>query len=747
MNTELPHREQDKPGGIVLDDRYKLVRRIARGGFGEVYKAEDIALHRTVAVKLFDCHFNEMDGHRLQREAMLWSRLQHPNIVTLYSCNLEAPQPYLVMDLVEGLSLAHFIRREQPLPSSQVINYSIQILLALERAHNQSIYHRDVKPHNILLRGPEYNDVKLTDFGLAISTDASSRITQSGLISASVPYASPEQLQSLPLDGRSDLYSLGCVMFEALTGQNPFYHPEEFVMMHNHLNMELPPMPSVPDGLAAIVRTATSKDRSDRFESAAQMRFYLETIRDEPSIVPVGLSISRRNAAAILRSFEGSAAAKISLIFLITSLLIGLACLALLLCRPRWNPPRRDNSELIASLQVQGMRVFDENNRNPSPQKAAEAFNYFHDALVLEEKQTNVSLSHDRRLATLLLQCGLTCDDDKQSEKYCLQACEVFGSDDAGKLAALRACFGRAVDKNYPTKLFYAQKIADICERDSILSREDDRTYRELARAQRKSGNISAAEAFYKKALVCGDRIYAPVDLIELYASAHESNKLRQHIPKLIAAAHKDISDWRERESLYFRCASACEYAAEDDYVPVLILAMLDDAKTAGGSDIVPYYYARFLARLGQALGRPDLVRKISDCLALRRDGVRLDPDWTAFVDQLRSPRCLEVTKVSKLSPMLFRHLPSRNWEDSAAALFVLASAYDARSHPLLEDNEALCVDAWKKGLSVCSGHNCYSELQFLTNMFSKSLPHNPSRQRICAELSEALERIFTEVK
>src|SRR5262245_2077904 len=267
------------PGEAV--SHYKIIEKIGRGGMGEVYKAEDTKLGRIVALKLLPAGSEEDQKakRRLIHEARAASALNHPNIVTIHSIEESANVDFIVMEYVEGETLKSIVERG-PVDVSLLLDLGSQIADGLAAAHGAGFIHRDIKPANILVtpRG----QAKILDFGLAktvliedqnLSAEQTfSRLTKTGMIVGTIAYMSPEQTRGEPLDARTDLFSLGCVLYEAATGKVPFSGPSILSVLHEIATMEPPPPSSIsqnlPLGLDSIIARALAKERNQRYSSA-----------------------------------------------------------------------------------------------------------------------------------------------------------------------------------------------------------------------------------------------------------------------------------------------------------------------------------------------------------------------------------------------------------------------------------------------------------------------------------------------
>src|ERR687885_199237 len=219
--------------GTLFDGRYRIVRKLGAGGMADVYLAEDQELGRRVAIKILnERHANdEQFVERFRREAKNAAGLSHPNIVSIFDRGEAERTYYIAMEYLDGRSLKELITTRGPAPINVAIDYARQILAALRVAHKQGLVHRDIKPHNVLLAGE--GRVKVTDFGIARSGGAS-QMTEVGSIVGTAQYLSPEQARSGPIDIRSDLYSVGVVLYEMLSGTVPFTGetPLEIAMKH-----------------------------------------------------------------------------------------------------------------------------------------------------------------------------------------------------------------------------------------------------------------------------------------------------------------------------------------------------------------------------------------------------------------------------------------------------------------------------------------------------------------------------------
>ncbi len=281
----------DTSPGSLFDGRYRIVRRLGQGGMARVFLAQDESLHRQVAVKVLadrhsdDPHFIE----RFQREARAAARLNHPNIVQVYDQSQTAGMSYIVQEYVEGETLKDLIRRESPIEPRRAITIALQILAALRVAHQQGVIHRDVKPQNILVQLD--GKIKVADFGIASAGDT--EMTEAGSIVGTAQYLAPEQARGLSVGPPADLYAVGIVLYEMLSGRVPFEGEAAVTVAMRHVQ-EAPEAltdrnPLVPDALESVVMRALTKDPTQRYQSADEMGLELDKVRQ-------GLPISDETA-------------------------------------------------------------------------------------------------------------------------------------------------------------------------------------------------------------------------------------------------------------------------------------------------------------------------------------------------------------------------------------------------------------------------------------------------------------------
>ncbi|GEL75924.1 Stk1 family PASTA domain-containing Ser/Thr kinase [Tenuibacillus multivorans] len=282
--------------GRVLNERYKLIRPIGGGGMARVYLARDIILHRNVALKILRMEYsNDREFiERFRREAESTISLSHDHIVSIYDVGQEEDIYYIVMEYVEGMTLKQHIQHHGPVSVQDAVHIMSQLSSAMAHAHENGIIHRDIKPQNILLNNHRY--VKITDFGIAMALSATS-LTQTNNVLGSVHYLSPEQARGGTATKKSDIYSLGIVLYELLTGHLPFSGESAVSIALKHMQIETPSVrdvnPDVPQSLENVVLKATAKDPLQRYDSIEELQEDLATVlnperaNEEKFMVPI----------------------------------------------------------------------------------------------------------------------------------------------------------------------------------------------------------------------------------------------------------------------------------------------------------------------------------------------------------------------------------------------------------------------------------------------------------------------------
>ena len=284
---------------VVLDRRYALLRRIASGGMASVWEGHDEVLDRTVAVKLLHDHLAADEGfrERFRREAIAAAKLTHPYVVNLYDTGTDGERVYLVMEFVDGVTLKDVMTDLGMLPPGQAASIGERIARALDYAHERGLIHRDVKPANILIG--DDGCVKVADFGIAKAED-SADLTKTGMVLGTAAYVAPEQITGADqVDGRADQYALGCMLYEALTGQQAFKGDSPVATAAKRLDADPPPLrsirPDIPAGLEAIVLRSLERQPADRFPTAGAMADALAPFADVDTGQTAALSVAVSN--------------------------------------------------------------------------------------------------------------------------------------------------------------------------------------------------------------------------------------------------------------------------------------------------------------------------------------------------------------------------------------------------------------------------------------------------------------------
>lgn len=303
MSTSRDHRRQlyeQLVGKLVAGGRFRITRLLGFGGMGAVYEALQLNMNRPVALKLIPTH-DPTTVARFEREALTISQLRHPNTVTVFDYGrTEDGFLFLAMEMLDGVTLSDLIKSTGPLPPRQAVHIAAQICRSLNEAHHAGIVHRDIKPDNIILINVDGDDsvVKVLDFGIAkaVIGEDDVQLTGDGRIIGTPRYMSPEQILAEPLDHRSDIYSLGCIIFEMLTGAPPFQQSSTTALMISHTQdappafaqrLNAPSLEKIPPYLESVVRKSLAKDPNHRQQTTEELRRELEGAM---GAIPVGQS-------------------------------------------------------------------------------------------------------------------------------------------------------------------------------------------------------------------------------------------------------------------------------------------------------------------------------------------------------------------------------------------------------------------------------------------------------------------------
>ncbi len=274
--------------GDVFDGRYRINRTIGVGGMAIVYEATDLATNRRVALKMLkeSISDNPQALRRFINESKAVAMLNHPNIVKILDVSVKSEHKFIVMEYIEGITLREYMNRRGALGWREALAFISQILSALDHAHMKSVIHRDIKPQNIMVM--EQGIIKVADFGIAKIPDAET-VTMVDHAIGTIYYISPEQAKGRKIDARSDLYSLGIMFYEMVTGQLPFLAENSYGIMHKHINdAPQPPKelcPKLPLGVQQIILSAMEKDPDNRYQSAPQMLRNVYSIQRDPTMI------------------------------------------------------------------------------------------------------------------------------------------------------------------------------------------------------------------------------------------------------------------------------------------------------------------------------------------------------------------------------------------------------------------------------------------------------------------------------
>jgi serine/threonine-protein kinase len=309
MSSVEAYQQSDPLVGAVLDGRYRVDAMIATGGMSAVYRGLDLRLDRPVAVKIMDSRYSGDNQFltRFQREARAVARLKDPGLVAVYDQGIDGQHPFLVMELIEGGTLRELLRERGPMPPHAVAAVLRPVLGGLAVAHSAGLVHRDIKPENVLIS--DGGDVKIADFGL-VRAVAEAKITSTSVILGTAAYLSPEQVSTGDAGPRSDVYSVGILAYELLTGVTPFTGDSALAVAYQRMDNDVLPPSRVIAGVPAqfddLVRQATAREPADRYADAADMAGELDAIVDELDLpefrVPAPRNSAQHLSAALYHS-------------------------------------------------------------------------------------------------------------------------------------------------------------------------------------------------------------------------------------------------------------------------------------------------------------------------------------------------------------------------------------------------------------------------------------------------------------
>jgi serine/threonine protein kinase, bacterial len=309
MSSVEAHQQSDPLVAAVLDGRYRIDAMIATGGMSAVYRGLDLRLDRPVAVKIMDSRYagDNQFLTRFQREARAVARLKDPGLVAVYDQGIDGQHPFLVMELIEGGTLRELLRERGPMPPHAVAAVLRPVLGGLAVAHSAGLVHRDIKPENVLIS--DDGDVKIADFGL-VRAVAEAKITSTSVILGTAAYLSPEQVSTGDAGPRSDVYSVGILAYELLTGVTPFNGDSALAVAYQRMDNDVLPPSRVIAGVPAqfddLVLQATAREPADRYADAADMAGELDAIVDELDLpefrVPAPRNSAQHLSAALYHS-------------------------------------------------------------------------------------------------------------------------------------------------------------------------------------------------------------------------------------------------------------------------------------------------------------------------------------------------------------------------------------------------------------------------------------------------------------
>ena len=473
---------------------YRIIERLGAGGMGEVFLAEDVRLDRKVAIKMLPAKSigNEQAKKRLFREAKYAATLDHPNICAIYEVGEEGDCAYIVMQYIEGRTLSHIIKNNA-LPPLEVVDIGIQAAEALAEAHSRGVIHRDIKPQNVIItpRG----QVKILDFGLAkiireesaMTGEVDSRLTETGEVVGTVGYMSPEQLRDLPIDARSDLFSLGVMLYECATGKSAFVGSTKIQISLQVIEVD-PQKPSqlsaaVPSELDAIILKALAKDVDARYQSASAMLADLRRMEGELK----GSVLNTRPMTPKQGALRSTAGLSQSIRRFPMRIRVGLGLVALV---------------ILGSWTA--FRIWHTSPHQPS----AEARNWYDRGVAdmragtyyQASKELEQSILDDDAFALAharLAAAYVEIDNTDKAMEELLHALSlvsnrsVLASQDAAYLDAVAA----TVRREFPKAIEYYRKLAD-----EAPDQEKAAAYVDLARAYEKNDNAEKAKEYYLEA-------------------------------------------------------------------------------------------------------------------------------------------------------------------------------------------------------------------------------------------------------
>jgi serine/threonine-protein kinase len=355
------------PVATLAGGRYRIERRLGRGGMALVHLAHDAELHRQVAIKVLAEPLAADDDFRRRflREAKVAAGLSHPNVVAVYDAGEDGGRPYIVMELVRGETLAAVLARRRRLPAGEVVDLGSQAAAGLEHAHEHGLVHRDVKPQNLLLR--DDGTLKIADFGIARPASSTERLTEAGTVLGTAAYLAPEQATGAPVSAAADVYALGVVLYEALTGRTPYPATSLGELLAAQQAGVPAPVrelaPETPEPLEDIVMRCLARNPAYRPASAAEVARLLGTASPEPPTrpLPAPRRPSRRPRGVGVHRHLRRTSVRVVLAALALAALAGAIAAAVVLSsggssRPPFPPDRQDKPAQQARELAQWLR-------------------------------------------------------------------------------------------------------------------------------------------------------------------------------------------------------------------------------------------------------------------------------------------------------------------------------------------------------------------------------------------------------
>ena len=399
--------------GRFLDNRYEILELIGTGGMAVVYKARCHRLNRLVAVKILKDDFSREEEfrRRFHAEGEAVASLSHPNIVQVYDVSSSDNANFIVMELIDGITLKQYMEKKGTLNWKETLHFAMQIAKALEHAHSRSIVHRDIKPHNVMVL--KNGSVKVTDFGIARVMSKTNTLTKEAL--GSVHYISPEQAKGGWVDNRSDLYSLSVVMYEMMTGRPPYDGESPVAVAIKHINGGAPKPsslnPNIPVGLEQIIMKGMELDVKDRYASATEMLQDMEQFRLDPAMVFAysGQTIVTQDATIVLKTDEVAEAVRQNRSAAEKAAQTAAAAAAATAAKPRPQQGTRTSQQTGSRPAVQGQasrtRTSTQTGRNAAAAETARRASESHSSLprrkTREEIRREVREEERNRAATI----------------------------------------------------------------------------------------------------------------------------------------------------------------------------------------------------------------------------------------------------------------------------------------------------------------------------------------------------------